>query len=527
MPTESQPARRGGAAVLVAAGILLSRLAGLVRERVFAHYFGTTPFADVFRAALRMPNVLQNMLGEGTLSASFIPVYAELLQQKRHQEAGRVAGAVFALLLALVGALTLVGVLASPLIVTVFAPGFSGLRRELTITCTRIITPMTGVLVLSAWSLGILNSHRRFFVPYVAPVIWNAAMIATLVLFAGRVDARGLVVALAWGALAGGLLQFAVQLPWVLRLERSLKIRWDLRTAGVREVLRNAGPAILGRGVVQLGGWLDLFLASLLAAGAVAALGYAQTLYLLPVSLFGMSVAAAELPELAREREAAEQALRERINAGLARIAFFVVPAMAGYLVLGDFVVATLYQTGDFGPAETRFVWIVLAGYSVGLFASTGSRLFSSAFFALHDTRTPARIAFVRVSIAAGIALATMFLLDRVQVGGKPLGALGLAVGAGIAAWIEWALLLRRLSDRIGPVGPGRGAVARMGLAAVVGCAVGRGIGFALPFWHPVASGVVVIGAFGASYFGAAHLLGLREPAAVLSRALRKAGLRR
>src|SRR4029453_5217459 len=184
-----QPPRSSRAAsLLIAAGILLSRIVGLVRERVVATYFGTGLHADVFSAGLRMPNVLQNLFGEGTLSASFIPVYSELLGQGKTKEASRLAGAMFALLLGVAGVISLLGVLLAPVLVAVFTPGFEGQRRELMIAIVRIIFPMTGVLVLSAWSLGILNSHRKFFIPYFAPVMWNAAIIGALILFAHRGD---------------------------------------------------------------------------------------------------------------------------------------------------------------------------------------------------------------------------------------------------------------------------------------------------------------------------------------------------
>src|SRR5215470_9082405 len=189
------PQSSRAASLLISAGILLSRLIGLVRERVIATYFGTGLHADVFRAGLRMPNVLQNLLGEGTLSASFIPVYSELLGQGRTKEAGRVAGAMFGLLLAVAGTIALLGILLAPLLVDVFLPGFEDQRRELMIRIVRILFPMTGILVLSAWALGILNSHRRFFLPYFAPVLWNAAIIAALVAFAGRLDLDALLIA--------------------------------------------------------------------------------------------------------------------------------------------------------------------------------------------------------------------------------------------------------------------------------------------------------------------------------------------
>lgn len=512
----------GRNARLVAVGILLSRLAGFARDRAIAHYFGTSLFADVFRTALRMPNALQNLLGEGTLSASFIPVYAELLEQGREEEAGRVAGAVFALLLAVAGAIALLGVVLAPVLVDVLVPGFEGPRRELTIASIRIIFPMTGVLVLSAWALGILNSHRRFFVAYVAPVLWNAAMIGALVFFGGRLAGGGLVIALSWGALIGGLLQFGVQLPWVLRLERRLRIRWDTRLAGVREAVRNAGPAIAGRGVVQLSAYLDVMLASLLAVGAVAALGYAQALYILPVSLFGMSVAAAELPELARQRGTALDELRRRVEAGLRRIALYVVPSVVGYLVLGEVVVAGLYQTGDFGRGDTLQVYVVLAGYAIGLLATTNSRLFASAFFALRDTRTPARYAFVRVVLAAVLGFGLMFQLDQIEVMGRRLGAAGLSFAAGVAAWVEWGLLRRSLQAQIGAVSAGALLLAKMFLAAGAAAAIGRLILHVLPPLDPLLTAACVLIPYAALYFGLVEVLGVAEAATPLSRILRR-----
>lgn len=523
-PSSSRSAR------LVAAGILLSRIAGLIRERVFAQYFGMSLYADAFRAALRMPNVLQNLLGEGTLSASFIPVYAELLEKGRDEEAGRVAGAVFALLLALAGGLSLIGLLLAPVIVSVFVPGFEGERRSLTIACVRIIFPMTGLLVLSAWALGILNSRRRFFISYVAPVLWNVAMIATMVFFGARMVQADLVVALAWGALVGGALQLLVQLPWVLSLERDLRVRWDTRLEGVRTAARNAGPAILGRGVVQLSGYVDVFLASVLAEGAVAALGYAQTLYLLPISLFGISVAAAELPELARGRSGEVDVLRGRVNGGLRQIAVFVVPSTVGYLVLGDVIVAALYETGDFSAADTLFAYLVLAGYTIGLLASTATRLFSSAFFALQDTRTPAKVAALRVAVAAVVGAALMFWLRQYEVRGHSLGALGLSMAAGGAAWIEWALLRRNLKGRIGEVGAGLAFMWKLLGSALAAAVVARIVYHVVPEslvpdsdqLRHIARGVWALAPFAAIYFLGAHALGVREASALGSRVLRR-----
>ncbi|HEX8362078.1 MAG TPA: murein biosynthesis integral membrane protein MurJ [Longimicrobium sp.] len=521
------------ASAMIAAGILLSRIAGLMREAVSAQFLGTTLYADAFRAGLRMPNVLQNLLGEGTLSASFIPVYAELLHEGKKEEAGRVAGAIFALLFAVAGALALTGVLLAPVLTSIFLPGFEGERRELTIAITRIIFPMTGVLVLSAWSLGILNSHRNFFVPYVAPVLWNASIIGALFAFGGRVDSGRLVVAAAWGALLGGVLQFAIQLPTVLKLERSLKIRWDLKLEGVRTAVRSAGPAIMGRGVVQVSSYADIVLASFLAAGAVSTYTYALTLYILPVSLFGMSVAAAELPELSRQRTAAIEVLRERAKGGLQRIAFYVVPSFVAFMLLGDVVVATLYQRGQFTRNDTIAVWLTLMGLTLGLLATTTSRLLSSTFFALRDTKTPARFATVRVVLAIVLSLTLMLAFERITIrgwqlpggwlahytiAGKPIGTLGLALGSGIAAWIEWFLLKRALRARIGHVGAGAGPLSRMFAAALAGAAAGWGVRMLIGDWHPVPLGVMVGGTFGLVYFSIAAMLGLEQSGALFAR---------
>ena len=525
------------ASSLVAAGILLSRLSGLVRESVFAHFFGVSLYADVFRAGLRMPNALQNLLGEGTLSASFIPVYSELLEEGREEDAGRVAGAVFALLLAIAGFLALMGILLAPVIVSVFLPGFSGEKRDLTIAVTRIIFPMTGILVLSAWALGILNSHRKFFVSYVAPVLWNGAMIGTMVFFGGGMDLPSLTRALAWGALAGGALQFAIQIPWILRLEKNLRIRWDTRRKEVRETVRNAGPAVVGRGVVQISGYVDTFLASFLFNGALAAIGFAQVLYMLPVSLFGMSVAAAELPELARQRMGEAEQLRLRASKGLQRIAFYVVPSFVAFIALGDLMISAIFERGRFEAGQTLLVHVILMAFSIGLIASTGTRLLSSTFFALRDTRTPARYAVIRVAAAATLAAVFMIQFEPIEalgipagmfgearIGGQPLGAVGLAAGSGIAAWIEWALLRRALRRRIGPVGAGAGALARMFVAAIVAAAAGWGVRILLPDIGAILEAVAVFGTYGMVYFAVAAALRLDEIHGVATRVRRLLG---
>ena len=541
-PSELKPPSESGvAALFVGLGIGLSRVIGLVRERVLATYFGAGLHADVFSAGLRLPNVLQNLLGEGTLSASFIPAYSALLGQGRTAEAGRVAGAAFSLLLGIAGAISLLGIGLAPFLVSVFTPGFEAERRDLLIAVVRILFPMTGVLVVSAWALGILNSHRKFFLPYFAPVLWNAAIIGTLVAFGERLDLDALVVAAAWGALLGGVLQFVVQLPAVLRLDREIRMSVGTREPAFREAVRKAGPAILGRGVVQLSGYLDLVLASLLAIGAVARLRYAQTLYLLPISLFAMSVAAAALPQLARDRDGTVGVLRERTVAAVRRVAFFVVPSFVAFVAIGDVLVAGLYRAGQFGAADVEAVSLILVAYSLGLLASTTTRVYQSAFFALRDTATPARAAFVRVLVAlvTGAVLMVQFepvtvlgltipagALAEYDATGVPLGPLGLAAGASVGAWVEWAWLRRALGGRLGHVGAGARGLVRMFTAALTAAAAAYFANRALASPQPLLAAALTAAVFGAVYFAVAAALGLEQaralPAALVRRVRRR-----
>ena len=399
--------RTGRHAFLVAAGILLTRLFGLVRTSVFSHYFGLlTDPADAFNSAFRIPNFLQTLFGEGVLSASFIPVYSRLLAAKDEEEAGRVAGAVAALLGLTLSVFVLAGVLATPLFIELVAAGFRGAKRELAIRLARILFVGAGLLVMSAWCLGILNSHRRFFLSYSAPVAWNLVMIGSMVAFARRVDLSSLAVVLAWGSVAGSALQFAVQLPAVLALVRRLRLRWDPQSAHLREVVRNFIPVFFSRGVVQISAYVDIWLASWLPTGAVTGLSNAQLLYTLPVSLFGMSVSAAELPAMSSALGGAAEVaeyVRDRLNRGLRQIAFFIVPSAMAFLALGDVIAGALFQTGRFTHENAVYVWGILAGSAIGLLASTLGRLYSSTYYALRDTRTPLRYAIVRVTLTTAL----------------------------------------------------------------------------------------------------------------------------
>jgi len=538
--------RLSRASTAVGAGILLSRLAGLLREKLLAYHLGTGLAAEAFRAALRIPNLLQNLLGDGVLTGAFVPTYARMVRDGREADAGRLAGAVASLLVLVTGVLVAVGVVLAEPLTRILTPGFpaGSPKAELTVMLVRVLTPSLGFLVLSAWCLGILNAHRRFFRAYVAPVLWNASIIVALSIAAALGSSEeGLARAVALGALIGAALQFLSQVPAVLRSAKGL--RSGLRSGpggpvpGLREVLHGSVGVILGRGIVQLSAYLDLIIASLLAAGAVAALGYAQVLYLLPVSLFGMSVAAASLPDLATIRPDLRSRMLVDLDRGMARIAAFVVPTVVLYVVLGSAVVSVLFGGGAFGPAATRQVAIVLAAYALGLVASTQSRLLQSALYGLDDTRTPARIAAARVAVATVAGVAVMLILDayrwdadgltRVAAFGLAdadargssdglhrLGAAGLALGASLGAWVEWWALRRAVARTIAtrPPRPSVGRPVVAALAIVPGAALGRGLSSTLTAsldGLPVAlDGLVTLAPPAALFLVAAVLVDLR-----------------
>jgi putative peptidoglycan lipid II flippase len=512
-------------AYLVGAGILLSRIAGLVRQKIFAHYFSTSLAADAFNAAFRIPNLLQNLFGEGVLSASFIPEYAGLIARKRGEDANRLAGAVLAALALVASLLVVAGVLLAPVLVALIAPGFTGEKRELTVRLTQILFPGAGLLVFSAWCLGILNSHRRFFLSYTAPVIWNIALIGALLGFGSHTSQPRLAIMLAWASVAGSALQFGVQLPLVLRLARGLALNVSFKAESARNVFRNFLPAFVSRGVVQISAFIDAFIASWLPTGSVATLAYAQVLYTLPVSLFGMAVSAAELPGMSSAVGTPEEIasyLRGRLTGGLERIAFYIIPSAVAFLALGDVLSAVLFESGRFTRSDSVWVWQALAGSTVGLLASTWGRLYSSTFYALRDTRTPLRFAIVRVALTSVLGFFAALYLPVALGVDRRLGVAGLTATAGIAGWIEFFLLRRAMTQRIGATSLPQSLTLKLWLAAAASAAIGWGVKLAFGGTHTLVMAVTVILVYGTAYLVLSTLLGISEATALTARVRRR-----
>lgn len=517
-------------AVLVGAGILCSRIFGLVRQRVFSHYFGLSDIADVFSSALRVPNFLQNLFGEGVLSASFIPVYARLLAQHREEDARKLAGAIAAILAVGISIVVAIGVVATPWLLWIIAPGYSGDKRELTILIVRILFPGTGILVWSAWCLGILNSHHKFFLSYAAPVVWNLSMIATLLIFR-NLPAERLIIYLAWGTVLGCLLQFLVQVPSVLKLVPRMPLRFDWRNTHVQQVGGSFMAVAVGRGVVQISAFVDQAISTLLGSGAMAAITTAASVNMLPVSLFGMAISASELPTLSRMAsegldDDTRDKLSARLNDGLERIAFFIVPSAMAFLALGNVLVAALYQSGQFTSSDSRYVWAILAGSGVGLLASTFGRLYSSTYYAMRDTKTPLRFALVRLAVTAVLGLASALLLPGWLGISSQWGAAGLTASAGVAGWFEFHLLRSKMNRLLKPTGVAAGLLARLWLAASLAALAAGAVEYLVPAHGPIVTAIYVIGVYGIVYFAVTWLLRIAECRALFGKLLSRVGVR-
>jgi len=516
-----------GGSSRVAVGILISRITGLARETVMAYFLGNSTIAGIFRAAFRIPNLLSNLFGEGVLSAAFITMYSKLRARGEDEEAEHLAAAVFGVLATISAAIVLIGVLCTPWIIDLIAAGFKGEDRLLTIRLVRILFPGAGLLVMSAWCLGVLNSHRRFFLSYTAPVAMNATMIAALLFFGGSAPVA-VVTYLSWACVLGSGLQFLVQLPQVLQLLPHFRPNLDFQSEPIRVVIRNFGPVFVSRGVVQISAYIDQLISSFLGPIAVSTLSYGQFIATFPVSMFSMSISAAELPVLSSAIGTAEQvaqALRTRLQSGLRRIAFFVVPSAMALLLLGDTLAAGLFRMGRFHQSDAEYVWAALAGSSVGLLATSLGRLYSSAFYALLDTKTPLRFAMIRVLLTTALGWIFALVIPHALGLALPWSLAGLTASAGIAGWVEFTLLRRALFQRIGDVSLPPAFLFKLWSIAAIAGACGYLLKLLIGVAYPRLLVVVVVAVYGSIYLAGTAQQGIEESKqtlALLYRRLRR-----
>jgi putative peptidoglycan lipid II flippase len=489
------------------AGILASRVLGLVREQVVALYFGRSGELSAYWAAFKVPNLFRVLAGEGNLSASFIPVLSGQIARGDALASRRTADVVLGFLLLSVALFTALGILLAPALAVLAAPGFDEGLRAIVARLIRILFPVSGFLILGAWCMGVLHAHGRFFWPNFAPVFLSLVSALSLVLFLRRWD-RDPIELLAWGTVAGGLVQLLVQLPESRRVLGALRPRLDLSDAGFRRVLLLFGPMLLGTGVAQLNSLIETQIASFLDPEAVSTLQYAVRLYTLPLSLFGTSVAMAALPSLARESAGGGRGMLGRgVGDAWLRSLFFLVPSTVALAGFGRPLVAAVFERGAFTAEDTAAVTRVLAFYSLGLAAFASVRIFSQAFYALHDSRTPTRLSIV------ALVLNTVLSALLAWRTGTP----GIALASTLAALLSAGLLGWTLARRIGHVwlaeaGPG---LARLLAAGAVAGAAGIAVAKWTQAPAPTAGiggrllGLTLLyGAIGLSYLLVARVLG-------------------
>jgi putative peptidoglycan lipid II flippase len=492
---------------LISSATLVSRVLGYLRDMLIAHYLGAGWVADAFFVAHRIPNFLRRLFGEGTLTAAFVPVLSERLSTDEEDAARRLIARLAGLLLAASTALTVLGVLAAPWLVRIMAPGFVHHAEEfaLAVKLTRVMFPFALFLALAALAMGILQTHKRFLWPALAPAAYNLCIIVVTVIAAGRWWPPAY--ALAAGVVVGGLAQLVIQLPAVRALHYPLRLLWRPRDRAVLRVVRLMGPGILALAILQVNVLISTLLASFLPMGSVSYLYYANRITEFPLGLFGISVATASLPVLS---DYAAQGDRDGFVRGVRhalQIVFLaMVPAAVGLAALADPIITLLFQTGAFSGSDVAATRAALFGFAAGIWAYATVKVVIQAFYAHQDTATPMWTGAAAVVVNVGLSLALMV----------PLRHAGLALATSLAAIFQFVLLLYLLRRRIGLLG-GRRLVATAGRALAASAVMGLSAAAVHRWW---------VGKLGGGRFDCLVELAVVIPAAVMVYAVALLALR-
>ena len=466
----SHSARLARSAGLIGIATMTSRVLGLVRDQVLAYLFGAGTAMDAFNVAFRIPNLARDLFAEGAMSAAFVPTFTRRLTLQGRDEAWRLGNQLVNALLLATGVLVVAGIVFAKPLIELLAPGYASEpgKLALTTTLTRIMLPFLTLVAVAVALMGMLNSLRRFFVPALSPAMFNVAMILSAVALVPIMPRFGLqpIVGMAFGALLGGLGQVAVQCPALSREGYRYRAVLDYRDAGLREVFRLMGPGTLGLAAVQINLLVNMILATGQGTGAVSWLSYAFRLMYLPIGLFGVSIATAALPDLARQAARQELAgMRETISSGLRMMLMLNVPATVGLITLASPIVALIFERGSFTSADTATTAAALVFYAPGLLGYAAVKITVPSFYALRDSRTPVLVSIGSVLVNIGLNL----WLVRV------IGYRGLALGTAIAAGLNASVLLALLGRRLGGLDAVRIATAfgKIAMAsAIMGLAV-------------------------------------------------------
>jgi putative peptidoglycan lipid II flippase len=437
----SENSRVVRAAGVVGMATMLSRVFGFLRDMIVAGLFGAGLMTDAFFVAFRIPNLLRRLLAEGSLTVSFIPVFTEYLKNRTREEALELADIAFTALSILLVAVSLAGVLLSPLIVTIIAPGFvkTPAQYNLAVFLTRMMFPYILLISLVALCMGILNSLRHFAAPALSPVVLNLAMILSALTLRGFF--REPITALAVGVMAGGVLQLAMQWPFLVRMGVRLKPDFRFRHPGVRRIGFLMLPAAFGAAIYQINIFIGTILASLLPTGSVSYLYYADRIVELPLGVFAIAVGTATLPSFSEQvAQGRFEELKKTISFSLRIILFITIPATVALIALRVPIISVLFQRGAFGVQATLLTSQALLCYAVGLWAFSVIRIIVSAFYSLQDTRSPMKAAIVALIVNVVFSVVLMF----------PLKHGGLALATSIATAVNVGMLGVILRRRIG-----------------------------------------------------------------------------
>jgi putative peptidoglycan lipid II flippase len=433
---------------------LLSRILGLVRDVVFARFFGASLVMDAFLVANRIPNMLRRFFAEGAFSQGFVPVMARYREQREHDDAREFVDAVagtFGLILFLV---TLAGVIAAPVLVAIVAPGFIGEdgRFELATLMLRFTFPYLFFVSLTAFAGGILNTYGRFGVPAFTPVILNVVLISGAVWLAPLLDEPGM--ALAYAVFVAGLVQLLFQVPFLLRLRVLPRPKWDLGHEGVRRVTKLMLPAIFGSSVAQINVLLGGIIASMLGVGKISLLYYSDRLMEFPLGLFGIALATVTLPYLSRQAaNESHDEFADTLDWSMKLVLLIAVPAAIGLIVLAEPLVATIFFGGVFTSDDVELTALALQAFAIGLVGFSYVKILAPAYFAREDTRTPVRIGLIALAVNFVLSVSLAWYLTRIGFAGSHAG---LALAISVAALLNAFLLYIGLR-RDGVVRHGRG----------------------------------------------------------------------
>ena len=464
------------AASTIGMGTLLSRILGFFRDMVIAHFFGAGMAADAFFVAFRIPNLWRRLVGEGSLTISFIPVYTEYLHQRSEEEIREVTHAAFTLMGLVLLLITLLGILFSPVLIQIIAPGFARIpeKFQLTITLNQIIFPYLFFMGLFALCMGILNSRRHFFAPAIAPIFLNISIILSVFLFYHSFQKP--VMTLAVGVLAGGVIQLLFQIPFLWQKGITFRFNFNFGHPAIKRIGALMVPGLIGTAVYQINVFIDTIFASFLPGGSVSYLFFADRLLEFPLGIFAIAIGMASLPSLSGlASQGKMEELKNTLSFTLRLTSFISIPAMVGLIALKTPIINLLFQRGLFDYSATVMTAKALLCYSVGLWAIAGVRTLVPAFYSLQDAWTPLKIGL--------ICLGTNVVLNAIFIFFTPLKHAGLALATSLSSILNLIFVCGKLNPKLGGMEVGKNVKSLvrvllcslpMGLTAYLICSLGN-----------------------------------------------------